>query len=285
MVKNAPQMPTPMVSHAPIHCADGTACQIFGPDAAPSPPSPPLILIHGLGLNQAMWRDQTPALSQDRQIITYDLYGHGDSPAPPEPPSLALFARQFAGVMAHFDLSHAIIAGFSLGGMIVRRIAMDMPHLVSGLAILNSPHARTKAEQDAIQARVHQAAAAGPGATIDAALERWFTPGFHAANPAVMQDVRDWVLANDPQIYPTIYQVLVDGVAELVAPSPPIAAPCLVLTGGEDYGNNPAMSAAIAAEIAGASLVILPGLRHMAMCEAPDIFNHHLAQFCATIPR
>ena len=43
-----------------------------------------------------------------------------------------------------------------------------------------------------------------------------------------MRDVRDWVLANDPAIYPAIYQVLVDGVAELVAPSPPIAVaePC-----------------------------------------------------------
>ena len=260
--------------------ADGTACQLFGPDVTPAPP---LVLIHGLGLNRAMWREQTPTLSHDRQVITYDLYGHGDSPAPCEPPSLALFARQFAGVMAHFDLPHAIVAGFSLGGMIARRIAMDMPHLVSGLAILHSPHARTGVEQDAIQARVQQAEAAGPGATVEAALERWFTAGFHAANPAVMRDVRDWVLANDPAIYPAIYQVLVDGVAELIAPSPPIATPSLILTGAEDYGNNPAMSAAIAAEIAGASLVILPGLRHMAMLEAPDIFNRHLAKFCATI--
>ena len=259
---------------------DGTTCQLFGPDATPAPP---LVLIHGLGLNRAMWREQTPTLSHDRHVITYDLYGHGDSPAPCEPPSLALFARQFAGVMTHFDLPHAIVAGFSLGGMIVRRIAMDMPYLVSGLAILHSPHARTGAEQDAIQARVQQAEAAGPGATVEAALERWFTAGFNAANPAVMRDVRDWVMANDPAIYPAIYQVLVDGVAELIAPSPPISVPSLVLTGDEDYGNNSAMSAAIAAEIAGASLVILPGLRHMAMLEAPDIFNHHLSQFCATI--
>lgn len=248
--------------------------------------SPPLVLIHGLGLSQAMWREQVPALCLDRQVITYDLYGHGQSPPPPsstERLSLALFARQFAGVMAHFDLPSAIIAGFSLGGMIVRRIAMDTPDLVAGLAILNSPHSRTAAGQAAIQARVHQALAGGPSATIERALDRWFTAGFQMANPAVMDDVRRWVLSNDPAVYPKIYQVLVDGVKELIAPSPPITAPALVLTGDEDFGNNPAMSAAIAAEIAGASLVILPGLRHMAMLEAPDIFNHYLAQFCATI--
>ena len=260
--------------------ADGTACELFGLDATPAPP---LVLVHGLGLNRAMWREQTPILSQDRQVITYDLCGHGESLPPSELPSLAFFARQFAGVMAHFDLPRAIVAGFSLGGMIVRRIAMDMPHLVSGLAILHSPHARTATEKDAIQARVQQAEAAGPGVTVEAALKRWFTAEFHAANPEVINDVRCWVLANDPEIYPSIYQVLVDGVDELVAPSPSIDMPAPVLTGDKDYGNNPAMGVAIAAEIAGASLVILPGLRHMAMLEAPDIFNHHLAHFCANI--
>ena len=40
---------------------------------------------------------------------------------------------------------------------------MDMPHLVSGLAILHSPHAEPGLEQEAIQARVQQAEAAGPG--------------------------------------------------------------------------------------------------------------------------
>lgn len=260
--------------------ADGTVCQLFGPDTTSVLP---LVLIHGFGLNRAMWREQTPTLSHDRQVITYDLCGHGESLPPTEAPSLVLFARQFAGVMAHFDLPRAIVAGFSLGGMIVRRIAMDMPHLVSGLAILHSPHARTRVEQDAIQARVQQAKAAGPGVTVEAALKRWFTASFHAANPGVVSDVRNWVLANDPAIYPSIYQVLVDGVDELVAPSPSIDMPALVLTGDEDFGNNPEMGVAIAAEIAGASLVILPGLRHMAMLEAPDIFNHHLAQFCASV--
>ncbi len=274
---------------ATIRIADGTACKLYGPEAESKKTTlPPLVLIHGLGLNQAMWREQVPAFCLDRQVITYDLYGHGQSPPPPsssEQLSLALFAHQFAGVMAHFDLPPAIIAGFSLGGMIARRIAMDTPDLVAGLAILNSPHARTAAGKAAIQARVHQALVEGPRATIEAALERWFTAGFHVANPAVMDDVRRWVLANDPAVYSKIYQLLVDGVTELIAPSPPITVPSLVLTGDEDFGNNPAMSAAIAAEITGASLVILPGLRHMVMLEAPNIFNHHLAQFCATIAR
>ncbi|MEY3080378.1 MAG: hypothetical protein RJA94_363, partial [Pseudomonadota bacterium] len=63
----------------------------------------------------------------------------------------------------------------------------------------------------------------------------------------------------------------------------PITAPTLVMTGDEDYGNSPAMSRAIAAEIAGSELVILPGLRHMAMAEAPDLFNAKLMAFLSRV--
>lgn len=266
---------------------DGSLCRVANPDQA----GIPVVLIHGLGLNQSMWEHQIGALAAGSPVVTYDLYGHGGSVAPPSTPSLSQFAVQFKAVMTHLGLDRAIIAGFSLGGMIVRRIAMDYPQMVMGLAILHSPHARTKEQHDAIQLRVHHAACEGPSATIDAALERWFTKSFHEQNPDVMDQVRHMVLANDPAVYPSIYQVLVDGVDELVAPQPAIKAPALVMTGDEDFGNNPAMSKAIAAEIAcadeasNAELVILPGLRHMAMLEAPDIFNPHLVRFCEQISR
>ncbi len=130
-----------------------------------------------------------------------------------------------------------------------------------------------------IQARVHQARADGPAATVEAALERWFTAAYRASHPEVMEQVRQWIMANRKEIYAPIYQVLVDGVAELISPSPPIAVPSLVMTGEEDHGNSPAMSRAIAAEISGARLVILPGLRHMALAEAPELFNRHLLSF------
>jgi pimeloyl-ACP methyl ester carboxylesterase len=160
---------------------------------------------------------------------------------------------------------------------------MDHADRLEALGILHSAHARDKAAHDAIQARVMQAAQDGPAANVEAALARWFTDAFRLSHPEMMDDVRRWILANRKDVYAPIYQVLVDGVTELVAPSPPIAAPTLVMTGDEDYGNSPAMSRAIAAEIAGSELVILPGLRHMAMAEAPDLFNAKLMAFLSWV--
>jgi pimeloyl-ACP methyl ester carboxylesterase len=241
-----------------------------------------IILIHGLGLNHQMWQYQTPALAGYGQVLCYDLYGHGQSVPPPEKPSLSMFSRQLAELMDALNIKQATIMGFSLGGMIVRRFAMDHPDKAKSIAILHSPHQRTQAAHDHIQNRVYQAQKDGPDATVEDALIRWFTDAFRANDPHTLNQIRQWVKANDKNIYPDIYQVLVSGVDELVAPESPISCPTLVMTGDEDYGNNADMSAAIAAEIPNARLTILKGLRHMAMMEDPDRFNQVLVDFLAT---
>ncbi|MFK7939880.1 MAG: alpha/beta fold hydrolase [Roseovarius sp.] len=238
---------------------------------------PAVVLIHGLGLNREVWQWTLPALADRYDVLVYDLYGHGRSDAPPEVPSLSLFSRQLAEVMDTNGIARAVIVGFSLGGMICRRFAADYPDKAAGLAILNSPHTRTPEAQAAIVKRVDQAAGEGPSATVEAALERWFTDAYRAQNPDVMSTVRSWVMANDIAIYPTIYRVLADGVAEIAGV--PLTLPTLVLTGEEDYGNGPEMTHAIAAEIDGAQALVLPGLRHMALAEDPEAVNTPLRAF------
>jgi pimeloyl-ACP methyl ester carboxylesterase len=253
--------------------ARGTAYESFGSG------NRVVVLVHGLGLNRHSWQWQVPELSKSHRVIAFDLHGHGESSVPPEAPSLTLFSEQLVELLDYLGIAKASVFGFSLGGMIARRFAMDHGGRLEALGILHSAHARDKAAHDAIQARVVQAAQDGPSATVEAALDRWFTPGFRAGHPQMMDEVRRWILANRKDVYAPIYQVLVDGVTELVAPSPPITAPTLVMTGEDDYGNSPAMSRAIAAEIPGSELIILPGLRHMALTEAPDLFNAKLLAF------
>ncbi|MGF7163430.1 pimeloyl-ACP methyl ester carboxylesterase, partial [Rhodoligotrophos appendicifer] len=52
-----------------------------------------------------------------------------------------------------------------------------------------------------------------------------------------------------------------------------------IMTAEEDLGNSPEMSKAIASAISAPQPIILPGLRHMAMIEAPDVFNRPLLDF------
>ncbi|KZY41452.1 3-oxoadipate enol-lactonase, partial [Roseovarius sp. HI0049] len=201
-----------------------------------------VVLIHGFGLNRAMWQWMIPALADSYDIVALDLYGHGDSAPPPEAPSLSLFSRQVRGVLDACEVNSAAIIGFSLGGMIARRFAMDHADRCRALVILNSPYLRSPEAQAAIEARVIQAERDGPAATVDAALERWFTDGFRAKTPEMMALVRGWVVANDKAVYPAIYSVLARGVTEITAPEPPLRLPALVLTADEDFGNGPEMT-------------------------------------------
>ena len=56
-----------------------------------------------------------------------------------------------------------------------------------------------------------------------------------------------------------------------------------MLTGDEDTGNGPEMSIAIATEIPRARLVILKGLRHMALAEDPQAVNRPVREFLTEV--
>lgn len=261
-----------------MRAPDGTAYALRGSAEAPL-----VVLIHGLGLNREVWDPVVQALQADYRVLTYDILGHGQTPHPGEPQTLATMARQLGGLLDHLGVRAAALVGFSLGGMIVRRFAQDEPERTLALAILHSPHRRTPEAQAAILARVAQAAVQGPAATVEAALIRWFSDAFRLGNPAAMQKVRGWVLGNNPATYAQYYRILADGIEEIVAPRPPISCPTMVMTADQDYGNGPDMTFVIAAEIAGSETVILPGLRHMALMEDPPSTNAALVAFLTRV--
>ena len=128
------------------------------------------------------------------------------------------------------------------------------------------------------------AAAGGPGATLEAAIERWFTPEFRKSHDIFVERVRQWVLANDAEIYAQCRQVLAAGVVELIRPQPPISHPTLVMTCEHDSGSTPAMSRAIASEIDGAEVIIVPDLKHMGLTENPSFFINSLFEFLDAVP-
>ena len=253
---------------------DGTNFTLSGPYTAPV-----VVLIHGLGLNKDCWQWMIPDLKDSYRVLSYDLYGHGNSSDPVTEPSLSLFSKQLKDLLDYCKIQKAVIIGFSLGGMVARRFAQDAPQKSQGMVILHSPHKRSNAAQAAILKRVDQARTMGPQSTVEAALERWFTDNFRQANPKLMDKIRQWVMANRKEVYHTIYKVLATGIDEIVKPNPALICPSLVITGDQDFGNGPEMAFAISAEIPGAKTLVLPALRHMALAESPKAVNKPIRDF------
>ena len=255
------------------HGADGTAYDLSGP-----PDAPAVVLIHGLGLCREIWEPFVPALASRFRVLSYDLYGHGESAPPQAPATLKTFASQIAGLMDETGILHASIVGFSIGGMINRRFAMDYPDRARGLVILNSPHDRGAKAQAMVEARAAKVRDQGVMATLDDALIRWFTPAFRAGADGPAK-VRNWRARVDPESYAQAAWVLANGVRELIRPDPPLTLPTLVMTCENDSGSTPAMSLDIAAEIPGADVDIIPDLQHLGLMEDVDAFLGPITEF------
>ena len=240
-------------------------------------------LIHGLGVNRLMWEPFETALANHYRVLSYDLLGHGGSSRPDEPLSLQLFSDQLRDLLNDLNIERCAVLGFSLGGMINRRFAMDHPGRTSALVILNSPHERTAEAQELVEERVRDTATGGPGATIDASMKRWFTPQFLATDDPIIHKVKTWILGNDPRTYTEARQVLASGVTELIRPVQPIETPALVITCENDSGSSPEMTYAISREIKGSRAVIIPGLQHMGLSEQPEMFISEILRFLRTV--
>lgn len=240
---------------------------------------PPVVLIHGMGLTHAMWNWQLPPLLKRFSVIRYDLLGHGRSVARAGRYEMDDFVNQLRELLDHLAVNRAAIAGFSLGGLIVRAFALAHPDRTQAIAILNSAHDRTDDERAAMRKRLAIAHEQGPAPTIDTALARWFTEDFAAANPDVLDRVRRWMEANNPKIYPEIYRVLTECDAELATSIAEIRCPTLVLACEEDHGNSPDMAWRMAALIPNAEVAIIPKLKHMALAEDPAAVSGPLVSF------
>ena len=254
--------------------ADGTAYRLDGPEDGP-----PLVLIHGLGLSSSLWQAHLPSLCARYRVLNYDLYGHGQSRPAERPLNLSVFADQIAGLLDETVMGPAHLLGFSIGGMINRRVAMDYPDLVRSLVILNSPHDRGAQMQREVEARARQALDQGAEATLQAALERWFTPEFLASNAQTPRQVASWRMQADRASYGQSAWVLAHGVRELIRPAPPLMHASLVMTCAEDVGSTPQMSWDIAAEIPGAECQIIPQLKHLGLLEVPEAFTLPVLDF------
>ena len=243
-----------------------------------------VVLIHGLGLCRHLWSPYVPVLARQFRVVNYDLYGHGNSAPINDKASLALYASQLAHLMDHLDIPNATIIGFSIGGMINRRFAMDYPERANALAILNSPHDRGEKAQLLVEERAAKVREQGALATLDDALKRWFTQQYLEVGDGV-EKVRQWRGQVDAESYAETAWVLANGVRELISPAIKISEPSLVMTCENDTGSTPEMSHRIASEIEGSDTVIIPELKHLGLMEKPELFTEPLLSFLERVAK
>ncbi|MCG5214548.1 3-oxoadipate enol-lactonase [Streptosporangium sp. KLBMP 9127] len=232
------------------------------------PGAPALVLASSLGTTSSMWDPQADLADRFR-VIRYDHRGHGRSAVPAGPYTLADLGGDVLDLLDRLGVERAHFAGLSLGGMVGMWLASHAADRIDRLALLC-----TSARLGPAQMWTDRADAVlrdGTASLADAAVTRWFTPGFRERRPDVAGSYRTMVAETSDAGYAACCLAIRD--MDLTDDLAGISAPTIVIA-GEDDPATPAdpHGRAIAAGVSGARLVMVPGA-HLASVEQPDLVS------------
>lgn len=110
------------------------------------PPSArPVVLAHGFGCGQQMWRHVAPDLARDHRVVLVDLAGSGasdpDAYDPERHTSLDGYASDLLALVDELGLADVAVVGHSVSSMIGVLAHLAAPDVVTGL-VLVAPSAR-----------------------------------------------------------------------------------------------------------------------------------------------
>jgi 3-oxoadipate enol-lactonase len=215
-----------------------------------------------------MWDDPLPRLKEGFRVLRYDQRGHGRSPAPPGPYTIADLAGDALELLDRLGLERVSFCGVSLGGMTGMWLALNAPERLDRLALCCTSAYLPPRENWADRAATVRAR--GMEAVAEAALERWFTPALVERRPDAVERARRALLGVSAEGYAGCCEAI--ATHDLRAEVGSIRVPTLVLAAADDPATPPEHGRLIAEAIEGARLVVLERGRHLVAVERPDEF-------------
>ena len=243
----------------------------------------PVVLVHGLPSNIGDWAEVPARLAAlGHHVIVYDRAGYGWSSRPPvagDAYTLGSNARELGALLDQLGIPRAALVGWSYGGGIVQRFALEHPRRVSQLVLLGSVGPAIPDAPDDFIGRLGRSPI-GPAlfryvtsvpplgrAVLAGALADVFSgaaqipPGFldrSAAQMALPGTVDSW-LAEERN----------GGYAKLRPEA--IATPTLVLHGDDDRAVRRTVAEDLARRLPHGKLVWVEGGSHMLPVTHPDL--------------
>ncbi len=228
--------------------------------------APVLVLGNSLGTSRAVWDRQAGALGAKFRLLRYELPGHGGTPSPAGPYTIAQLGAGVRDLLDEHGLDRAAYCGISLGGMIGMWLAAASPERISALGLICTSAYLPPAS--GWLARADQVRAAGMASISQQSIGRWFTAAFARREPAVTAGFAADLERTDPAGYAGCCAAI--AAMDLRPALAAIAAPAIVIAGGLDPATPPAHGALIAMRAGGgAKLRVIRGAAHLANVAAP----------------
>jgi 3-oxoadipate enol-lactonase/4-carboxymuconolactone decarboxylase len=243
--------------------------RIDGPSAAPT-----VLLANSLGTTFHMWDEQIAPLTEHVQVLRYDHRGHGPSPAPPGPYSIAGLGGDVLELLDHLGLERVSVAGLSLGGMVGIWLAANHPERVDRLVLCAT--APVLGPKDMWASRAALVRAGGTASLLPDLFERWFTPRSCSDRPDMIERFTEMLSAVDGEGYACCCEAIasMDQRNELSR----ITAPTMCIFGAADPVTPPEAGEVLRRQIAEAGLVVIPRAAHLANVEQPAAFTRAIIE-------
>jgi pimeloyl-ACP methyl ester carboxylesterase len=248
----------------------------------------PLVMLTGTGSTMAEW---DPALlrllARDHRLLLFDYPGVGMS-GPWHGRGFDSLADATAGLMAAIDLPNADVLGWSMGGFVAQRLAIDHPARVSHLILAGTNPGGNRA---VLGTRKAQAVDSEPDPSEADILRELYPPDRQAEGRRFLRQLET---ASQSGEIPDDFHVPASTTHRQVAAEDPwlrsnrnyrqlarIAVPTLTAAGARDPVVPPINLKRIAARIPGAELKIFPGAHAFLFQErrrfasAVDRFTRH----------
>jgi 3-oxoadipate enol-lactonase len=232
------------------------------------------MLSNSLGTNVHMWDDQAREFAKHFRLIRYDRRGHGRSTVPAGPYSMERFGKDVIAILDALKIEKTNWCGLSMGGMVGQWLGANAPNRVNKLILSNtSSYYPDKSPWNERIAFVREKGLAG---LVDANMQRWFTEGFRAKHPEVIERMKAIFTGTDPKGYIACCEAIRD--MDFRDSNPRIKAPTMVIVGAQDPATPPAAGEAIAKAIPGAKVATIDAA-HIANMEQPQIYTSTVLEF------
>ncbi len=240
-----------------------------------------VVLIHGLSETRDVWSRQEEFLQSSMNVLAYDVRGFGSSPTGAADGTLSQLADDLAKLPGAFAAGPAWLVGFSMGGVIAQRFALDFPELTKGLVLIASSCTVGRGGQEFFKQRI-AAVETGGLESLAATNDSDARGCFFTDDEALISEYKKLRIGavTDPKGYLNACHAML-GIADdpLTEQIAAIRRPTLVISGEHDPYCPPKASAMISAAIPGAELVVFDGVGHCLQFEASDMLNRYIAEF------
>ncbi|MGI5390970.1 alpha/beta fold hydrolase [Streptomyces sp. CA-251251] len=243
-----------------------------------------VVLAHGFGCDQNMWRLTVPALARDYRVVLFDYVGSGRSDlaafSEERYGTLDGYARDVVDVCEALDLRDAVFVGHSVSAMIGVLAAALVPERIGAL-IMVAPSPRYVDDGD-----YRGGFSAEDIDELLASLESNYLGWSAAMAPVIMgngdrpelgEELKNSFCATDPDMARVFARTtfLSDSRDDLKA----VAVPTLVLECTQDAIAPREVGAFVHQAIPGSELVTLDATGHCPHLSAPEATNEAIVEF------